>query len=218
MMMLSQLASGSPSRHFWLYDTFAGMPRPDLIKDGELVTTLFENITRGELSHAAGGVRARKWAFGGRRDEVARNVASIGYPCEKIHYVEGKVEETLQDQLRALPSRIALLRLDTDWYESTKAELEVLVPRLSPGAVVILDDYFRFGSGTAADEYWGRAVTQIGRALTKRRDGTIRRDVNFHLIRSRHSNVVDPHTGAPGPLREPRYWAQVSEVLESGIQ
>ena len=209
MMMLAHLASGSPPRQFWLYDTFDGMTRPDPKRDGDLVTSIYDNITRGVLSHAAGGVRSRRWSFGGRRDEVARNLASTGYPCERIHYVEGKVEETLRDPNRALPSRIAMLRLDTDWYESTKAELEVLVPRLSPRGIVVLDDYFHFkGSGAAADEFWGSNLTRIGRTLAKRRDGNVRRDVNFHLVRSNIPFGI-------GSLTDPQYWVQLqaAEVL-----
>ena len=59
-------------------------------------------------------------------DVVRANVESTGYPRERIHCVQGMVEDTLPDRA---PERIALLRLDTDWYESTKHELEQLYPR-----------------------------------------------------------------------------------------
>ena len=52
------------------------------------------------------------------------------------------------------PRKIALLRLDTDWYESTKHELVHLFPRLSTGGVLIVDDYGHWaGARRAVDEY-----------------------------------------------------------------
>jgi len=69
-----------------------------------------------------------------------------------VHLVKGKVEETLP---HAAPSRISILRLDTDWYESTLHELVTLYPRLSPGGVLIVDDYgFWAGARKAVDEFF----------------------------------------------------------------
>ena len=86
-------------------------------------------------------------------DEVKLNMASTNYPNEVVNYVVGPVEETLDDE--HLPETIALLRLDTDWYESTKKELEVLFPRLSDGGVLIIDDYGHWnGCRKAVDEYF----------------------------------------------------------------
>ena len=86
-------------------------------------------------------------------DEVAApTCAATGYPAERLHFVEGKVEDTIPEQA---PERIALLRLDTDWYESTRHELEHLYPRLSPGGVLIIDDYGHWeGARQAVDEYF----------------------------------------------------------------
>ena len=57
--------------------------------------------------------------------------------------------------LDRVPEQIAILRLDTDWYESTKTELEVLYPRLAPGGICILDDYGHWqGARQAVDEYF----------------------------------------------------------------
>ena len=77
---------------------------------------------------------------------------STGYPSERIHLIKGMVEETLPAQA---PERLALLRLDTDWYASTKHELEQLYPRVSPGGVLIIDDYGHYeGARNAVDEYF----------------------------------------------------------------
>ena len=69
-----------------------------------------------------------------------------------MHLIEGAVETTLLEQL---PEQVALLRLDTDFYESTRAELEALYPLLAPGGVFILDDYgYWRGAKQAVDEYF----------------------------------------------------------------
>ncbi len=93
------------------------------------------------------------WAYS-PRVEVKSNVTSTGYPEECVTIVEGDVVETLRS---TAPERIALLRLDTDWYESTLAELEVLFPKLVSGGVCIIDDYGHWGgSRRAVDEYFAR--------------------------------------------------------------
>ena len=74
-----------------------------------------------------------------------------GYPKEKIHFIRGRVEETIPG---SAPPAISLLRLDTDWYDSTKIELETLYPRLSAHGVLIVDDYGVWdGARKAIDEY-----------------------------------------------------------------
>jgi O-methyltransferase len=78
-------------------------------------------------------------------------MASTGYDKQKVHFHQGKVELTIP---AAAPDQIALLRLDTDWYESTRHELEHLYPRLSPGGILIIDDYGHWsGARKATDEY-----------------------------------------------------------------
>jgi hypothetical protein len=79
-------------------------------------------------------------------------VLATGYPAERVHLVRGPVEETLP---AAAPERLALLRLDTDWYASTRHELEHLYPRLVDGGVLIVDDYGHWqGARQAVDEYF----------------------------------------------------------------
>jgi hypothetical protein len=84
--------------------------------------------------------------------EVRAALLGTGYPADRIHLVEGKVEDTLPEHA---PERLALLRLDTDWYESTRHELQHLYPRLSPHGVLIIDDYGHWeGARKAVDEYF----------------------------------------------------------------
>ena len=91
------------------------------------------------------------WCIAGRPD-VEANVYSTGYPRELFRFVEGDVCNSLYDDA---PSTIALLRLDTDWYESTRVEMEVLYPRLSHHGVCIFDDFGHWaGARRAVEEYF----------------------------------------------------------------
>ncbi|MGK5683362.1 TylF/MycF/NovP-related O-methyltransferase [Actinoplanes sp. URMC 104] len=137
------LAIGDTSRELYLFDTFDGMTEPtdkDLTYGGKPVTELLSAQPR----------TARIWAVASLED-VRQGFADIPYPEEQIHYVQGPVESTLPAQA---PATIAILRLDTDWYESTRHELATLYERLAPGGVLIIDDYGTFqGARQAVDEF-----------------------------------------------------------------
>jgi O-methyltransferase len=141
---LALLRQGDTKRELYLYDTFEGMPPPtevDKLTDGKTAANLLAREKPGT------GV----WCYAGL-EEVERNLISTGYPREKMHFIKGKVEETLPERL---PGNIALLRLDTDWYESTKQELNYLFPLLDAKGVLILDDYGSWqGARAAVDEYF----------------------------------------------------------------
>jgi O-methyltransferase len=139
------LSIESAERELFLFDTFDGMSVPDE-HDISLV---------GEKASELGGQHKKSesdlfWCYA-PMETVKQAVLSTGYPEERLHFVKGRVEETLP--LEA-PDEIALLRLDTDWYESTRHELETLYPRLARGGVLILDDYGHWqGARKAVDEY-----------------------------------------------------------------
>ncbi len=85
-------------------------------------------------------------------EEVKSTLLSTGYPHDTMHFIKGKVEDTLPD---FAPQHISLLRLDTDWYGPTKHELIHLYPRLSSGGVLLIDDYGHYqGCRKAVDEYF----------------------------------------------------------------
>jgi hypothetical protein len=139
---------GEDGRDLVLFDTFEGMTPPtrhDVSREGVSAQELLRRENRSADSLL--------WAIASL-ESVRAAVGSVGYPDDRIRYVKGKVEETLSTEA---PQAVALLRLDTDWYESTKHELECLYPRLSTGGVLIIDDYGWWGGArTATDEYFQR--------------------------------------------------------------
>lgn len=146
MAALSLLELGEDSRELYLFDTYKGMPPPgpeDIrTETGEPAQLLLETAQRDTSD---------VWAVASY-DVVSRNMRSTGYPSNRINMVEGRVEETIPTRA---PEQIALLRLDTDWYRSTKHELAHLYPRLATGGVLIVDDYgYWRGSRQATDEYF----------------------------------------------------------------
>jgi O-methyltransferase len=154
MVAALTLMSVHSERRLYLYDTFAGMTEP------------------GETDVDFAGNKAwREWKGCERRDHnawcyaslptVKANVAGTGYPQDRVHYVVGPVQETIP---ALVPERIALLRLDTDWYESTWHELAHLYPRISRGGVLIIDDYGHWrGCRKAVDEYFAKSPPLLHR-------------------------------------------------------
>jgi hypothetical protein len=164
---LALLALGSTRRRLMLFDTFTGMPNPsacDIDWRGESARDLLH-----QSGHDADMVRARC----SLRD-VKEALMQTRYPWEKLSFIEGRVENTLPAQA---PEQIALLRLDTDWHQSTRHELEHLYPRLAVGGVLIIDDYGHWqGARRAVDEYFRdkghvadlRTIDYTGRLLIKK--------------------------------------------------
>jgi O-methyltransferase len=148
MMLVAHrlLALGRSDRDLYLFDTYEGLPRPDEAKD---VDVWGNRAIDGWLPRQTGD-ESSHWAEASLED-VRANILSTGYPEERLHFVKGMVERTIPE---AAPNDIALLRLDTDWYASTKHEMEHLFPRLSCNGILIIDDYGHFeGARQAVDEY-----------------------------------------------------------------
>lgn len=142
------LQLGQPDRELWLYDTFEGMS-PPTEQDHDFLGREAAVLMAEQSPSQADSIWCRS-----ELDEVQTNLSETGYPTDRIRYVVGPVEETLASQF---PTRIAVLRLDTDWYESTRCELETLFPRLVPGGILIVDDYGHWeGCRRAVDEYLER--------------------------------------------------------------
>ncbi len=156
-------------KKIFAFDTFQGMPEPskeDLdLKDID-AEKIYQNYKNKDL----------KWCFSDI-DEVKNNISKFFKDYNKsFNFIRGKVEDTLMQEDN-LPQTISLLRLDTDFYESTKKELEILYPRLNKGGVLIIDDYGHWkGSKKAVDEYfkserdflWFHRIDYASRLLIKR--------------------------------------------------
>jgi O-methyltransferase len=148
---LTLLERGVRDRDLHLFDTFEGMPPPteeDRRLKGPPARELLESRPRTD----------NIWAIADL-DDVRAGMAQTGYPAERLHYHPGVVQDTLPAQA---PDRIALLRLDTDWYASTKHELDHLYDRVTPGGVVIVDDYdYWEGSRQAVDEFLAESGARL---------------------------------------------------------
>lgn len=140
-------------RDLWLYDTFEGMSEPST-KDVDFLG----QDAAGLLADQNRDDEKSIWCFS-PLEQVKDSMASTGYPEDRLHFVRGKVEDTLPT---TQPNSIALLRLDTDWYESTRCELEHLFPKIVDGGVLIIDDYGHWeGCRRAVDEYMTANQVQI---------------------------------------------------------
>jgi len=156
---LTLMELNSANRHLYLFDTFEGMPPPadvDVSFAGiPAAASMNEPLVRADAS----------------LPDVMAAMASTGYPMELIHFVKGKVEETIPTDITGT---IALLRLDTDWYESTRHELLYLYPLLAKNGILIIDDYGHWqGARKAVDEYFAdggpfmNRIDYTGRLIVK---------------------------------------------------
>ena len=149
MMALALQERNVQDRKIYLYDTFEGMSEPtelDKTQGGDKASALLQ-IQRIDDEKSI-------WCYSSL-DDVKKNLFSTGYPQNKIEFIKGKVEDTLSGQM---PGPLALLRLDTDWYESTKLELELLYPLLNKSGILIIDDFGHWeGAKKAVVEYFAKS-------------------------------------------------------------
>lgn len=141
---LTMIKMQSTDKKIYMYDTYSGMSEPtekDVDFEGNPSINKWKKMERDEHN---------KWDYASLK-EVKNNMRKTNYPDEKIIYIKGKVENTIPEKI---PEKISILRLDTDWYESTYHELIHLFPRLSKNGVLIIDDYGHWqGSKEAVDNY-----------------------------------------------------------------
>ena len=150
---ISLLENKDHERQLYLYDTFEGMSEPNESDISINNINAKEYLDKNKKSN-----HDIIWAYC-ELDEVKHNVFKTGYPKNNVHFIKGKVEDTLPFSKHR---KIALLRLDTDWYESTKCELEILFPLLVNGGVLIIDDYgYWKGCKKAVDEYFEKENIKI---------------------------------------------------------
>jgi hypothetical protein len=140
-------------KRIFLYDTFEGMSRPT---ERDVRSLTGERAMDVWNCHQNGAVC--NWAYCAL-DETKNNLLSTGYDQDRFVFVKGRVEETLPG---TIPEKISILRLDTDFYESTLHELHHLFPRLECGGILAIDDYGSYeGCRCAVDEYFHRNGIKI---------------------------------------------------------
>jgi hypothetical protein len=149
MMLVAKtlIEAGDTSRTLHLFDTYEGHPKPD----SKLDVDMWGNKALDEWIELRKTDETSDWARV-TIDEVRANMQSTGYPMDRVRLVKGMVEKTAAANV---PEKLALLRLDTDWYASAKVALESFWPRLEVGGVLIVDDYGHYkGQRKAVDEFF----------------------------------------------------------------
>jgi hypothetical protein len=138
----------SSNKSVWMFDTFEGMTAPT-----EYDVKALDKVHAGKKFEDSQKDTHNDWCYASLED-VKNNCLNSNLKLDRLNFVKGDVTETLTIK-ENIPTEIAILRLDTDWYESTKFELEVLYPILSVGGVLIIDDYGSWeGAKKAVDEYF----------------------------------------------------------------
>jgi len=139
------------SRDIYLYDTFAGLTEPSEKDVGISNGMSSEDVLLEWRRHNVNDVNT--WCYC-PLGKVMSDLYGLDYSSNRLHFIKGDVRKTLLDP-NNIPEKIAILRLDTDWYDSSKLELERMFHCLVPGGVLILDDYFYWkGQKDATDEFF----------------------------------------------------------------
>lgn len=137
----------SLNKQIYAFDTFEGMSEPG-DHDIDLKNKSAKLTKNNYEDHNI------KWCYSSL-DEVKKNIVKFNsHISNNFKFIKGDVIKTLNNK-NNLPEKISLLRLDTDFYESTKKELEILYPKLEKNGVLIIDDYGHWqGAKKAVDEYF----------------------------------------------------------------
>ena len=150
--------AGDTSRDIYLYDTFEGMTEPsdlDISPHEQPALETWQRAQERQEKPWAGFFSEETFS----EEDVRQRLLATGYPADRLHFVRGRVEDTIP---AATADALALLRLDTDWYESTLHEMKHLYPRLARGGVLIVDDYGHWeGARRAVDEHLERAGDRL---------------------------------------------------------
>lgn len=142
MLLAQRVAFGAVKRPVHLMDSFEGMPLPQL-RDGPAAIAY---QAHPDAATYRDNCRADM-------EGVIATLSSLGFRERDFTIWHGAFERTLPFVARAA-SRIAVLRIDCDWYASVRPCLEALVPLVKWGGTVIVDDYFAWdGCARAVHDY-----------------------------------------------------------------
>lgn len=159
LMASASLRHGNGLRSMYLFDAFDDICEPNSVHDDQELITEVRKIVKSKVLNFEGRLNPlngiyKKWGGHGTLEECQYLFSEIiGYPSARVHYVKGWFQETVAREATHIPE-IAILRLDGDWYESTRVCLEAFYPLLSKGGICIIDDYgYNSGCKKAVDEY-----------------------------------------------------------------
>jgi len=153
---IEELMKKNQLRDIYLYDTFEGLTKPGIYDYTCENATLYSMNNNEVLQYWQQMQMTEKiniWCYC-PLNAVVERLNSTGYPQTKLHYIIGDVMHTL-DNKDNIPEKISILRLDTDWYESSKFELEKMYDNVVKGGVIIFDDYYHLdGQRRATDDFF----------------------------------------------------------------
>lgn len=159
IMALSNLKNGINRRKLHLFDAFEEICAPNKDVDGERAINEVKNLLKGRalINGELEPLKGIYDVFGGPGDinECKRLIENvIGYPSNYVYYYKGWFQNTVPERSKEIEN-IAILRLDGDWYESTKICLENLYDKVVPNGIIIFDDYGLYeGCKKAVDEFF----------------------------------------------------------------
>ena len=153
---INELMKHNSVRDIYLYDTFGGLVEPTeydyTCKEAKLYQMNKDEVYNTWKSQII-NEKVNGWCYT-PLDKVKQRLNSTGYSQINLHYIVGDVMETLNDKTK-IPTKIAILRLDTDWYESSKYELEQMYDNVVSGGIIIFDDYYHWdGQRRATDDFF----------------------------------------------------------------
>lgn len=159
LMAQTNLFFGKNERHIHCFDIFDNICEPDPKIDGEWAIQQASILSGRPPESFTGALKPVKNIYASHGgactlEEVKMLIENkIGYPKEYLHYYKGWFQDTLPVNSRSI-KEIALLRIDADWYASTKICLEYLYDKVVPGGFIIIDDYGTYdGCRKAVDEW-----------------------------------------------------------------
>ena len=156
LLWIKELQRLNMSRNIYMFDTFNGLTEPcenDHTRNDAILYSMSKDDVYNKWKSSIVNDETNNWCYT-PLDRVKQNLNSTGYPENNLHYIVGDVLQTLEDKVN-IPEKIAVLRLDTDWYESSKFELEKLYDNVVDGGLIIFDDYYHWeGQKKAVDEFF----------------------------------------------------------------
>lgn len=153
---ISELVARGQTRDIYMFDTFSGLTEPgqnDFTSDDTPFYKMTNDEVVAEWNKHVVSEGLNNWCYCSI-DRVQNRLNAYDYDHSKLHYIVGDVMDTLADPAN-IPEQIAILRLDTDWYKSSKFELQQLYSKVVSGGLIIFDDYNHWmGQKQATDEFF----------------------------------------------------------------